>query len=155
MDITPLAQAVQSAKAGDAFDAGLDAPQWHALLPYLSRQSLRAGEALMRQGDSVRCACWLEQGNLQIFVSGGAPGATRIGVLRPGALVGEAALLADVPRAANVEAMTPAVVWCLSATQLDRLCADHPALGLRLLRATAAVMARRVHAHLHGGAPLV
>lgn len=155
MDITALVQAVQGAKAGDAFDAGLDASQWHALLPYLSRQALRAGESLMRQGDAGRCACWLEQGNLQIFTSGGASGASRVGVLRPGALVGEAALLAEVPRAANVEAMTPVVVWCLSAAQLDRLCADEPALGLRVLRAAAAVMARRVRAHLDSGAPLV
>lgn len=155
MDITALVRAVQSAKAGDAFDAGLDVSQWHALLPYLSRQALRAGESLMRQGDGGRFACWLEQGNLQIFASGGAAGSSRVGVLRPGALVGEAALLADVPRAANVEAMTPVVVWCLSAAQLDRLCADDPALGLRLLRAAAAVMARRVRAHLESAAPLV
>lgn len=155
MDITPLVQAVQAAKGGDAFDAGLDAPHWHALAPYLSRRSLRAGESLMRQGDSERCACWLEQGNLQIFVRGGAPGVSRVGVLHPGTLVGEAALLADVPRTANVEAMTPVVVWCLSAAQLDRLCADDPALGLRLLRAAAAVMARRVRARLERGAPLV
>jgi CRP/FNR family cyclic AMP-dependent transcriptional regulator len=111
MDITTLVQAVQSAKASDAFDADLDAQQWQALLPYLSRRNLRAGAPLMRQGEPARSACWLEQGNLQIYVSRAASGSSPVGVLRPGALVGEAGLFAEVPRAANVEAMTPSVVY--------------------------------------------
>ncbi len=155
MDITTLVQAVQSAKASDAFDADLDAQQWQALLPYLSRRNLRAGAPLMRQGEPARSACWLEQGNLQIYVSRAASGSSPVGVLRPGALVGEAGLFAEVPRAANVEAMTPSVVWSMSASQLDALCADAPLLGVRVLRAAAAVMARRVASHLAHGALLV
>lgn len=155
MDITALALAVQSSKASDAFVAGLDAPQWQALLPYLSRQQLRAGESLMRQGEPGRDACWLEQGNLQIYTSGGATASSRVSVLRPGALVGEAGLFADVRRAANVEAMTPSVVWSMSVAQLDALGVDAPPLALRLLRAAAGVMAQRVHAHLEHGTPLV
>ena len=155
MDITTLVEAVRNSNASDAFDAAMDVHAWQALRPYLSRHSLRAGECLMRQGDAASEACWLEQGNLQIHATGSSHAGSRVTVLRPGALVGEAALFADVRRGAHVEAMTPIVVWSLSAAQLDALCADAPLLAMRLLRAAAAVMVKRVQAHLQLGTPLV
>jgi CRP/FNR family transcriptional regulator, cyclic AMP receptor protein len=155
MDITPLVQAVQTLNASDAFKPGLGAQHWQVLAPYLMRHSVRAGDRLTRQGDVDRCAYLLEQGNLQVYVSGGAPGTHRIAILRPGSLVGEAALFAEVPRAANVEAMTPCVVWELSVARLDELCAHAPALALQLLRAAGAVMATRARDHRDRGLPLV
>jgi CRP/FNR family transcriptional regulator, cyclic AMP receptor protein len=154
MDITTLVQAVQTSKANDAFKAGLGVQQWQALAPYLLRRELCAGDLLMRQGEVERSACLLEQGNLQVYATGGAPGQSRIGILRPGALVGEPALFAGVPRGANVEAMTPCAVWTLSAARLDELCDKAPALALPLLRAAGAVMATRLRAHLERGAAL-
>jgi CRP-like cAMP-binding protein len=154
MDITTLVQAVQTAKAGDAFDAGLGAQQWQALAPYLTRHELRAGELLMRQGDIGRSAYFVEQGNLQVFVTGGPPGRKRLAVLRPGSLVGEPGLFAAVPRSANVEAMTPCVVWGLSAARLDELGAHAPALTLQLMRAAGALMAARTRAYIERGVPL-
>jgi CRP-like cAMP-binding protein len=155
MDITTLVQAVQTLNAADAFKAGLGAQHWQTLAPYLSRHSLRAGDLLIRQGDADRSAYLLEQGNLQIFVTGGPPGRQRIAILRPGSLVGESALFAEVPRSANVEAMTPCVVWALSVARLDELCARAPSLALQLLRASGAVMAMRMRDSLVRGAPLI
>jgi CRP-like cAMP-binding protein len=154
MDITTLVQAVQTANAGEAFDAGLGTQQWQALAPYMDRQTLRAGDLLIRQGDRDRIAYFVEQGNLQVFVTGGPPGRQRIAVVRPGSLVGEPGLFADVPRSANVEAMTPGVVWALHAARLDELGAKAPDVALRLLRAAGAVMATRVRANLERGLPL-
>jgi len=155
MDITTLVQAVQTLNAHDAFRAGLGPQHWQTLAPYLARHSLRAGDLLIRQGDADRSAYLLEQGNLQVFVSGGAPGRQRISILRPGSLVGEPSLFADGPRHANVEAMTPCVVWGLSASRLDELCVRVPPLGLQVLRAAAGVMVTRVRAHIERGAPLI
>jgi CRP/FNR family cyclic AMP-dependent transcriptional regulator len=155
MDITTLVRAVQTLDAHDAFKAGLGPQHWQALAPYLARHGLRAGDLLIRQGDAGRSAYLLEQGNLQVFVTGGAPGRSRISILRPGSLVGEPGLFADVRRSANVEAMTPCVVWALSAARLDELCVRVPPLGLQVLRAAAAVMAVRVRTHIDRGAPLI
>lgn len=155
MDITTLVRAVQALNASDPFKAGLSAQHWQALEPYLARQTLRAGELLIRQGEAERSAYFVEQGNLQVFVSGGTPGRARIAILRPGSLVGEAALFAGVPRGANAEAMTPGVVWALSAARLDELCTHAPPLALLLLRAAAALMATRVSAHLVRDMPLI
>ena len=155
MDITTLVQAVQTLNADDAFKAGLGPQHWQALAPYLSRHGLRAGDLLIRQGDRDRSAYLLEQGNLQVFVTGGTPGRSRICILRPGSLVGEPGLFAEVARGANVEAMTPCVVWALSAARLDELCARAAPLGLQVLRAAAGVMATRVRGHFERGVPLI
>lgn len=154
MDITTLVQAVQTSKAVDAFDAGLGAQQWQALAPYLTRRELRAGELLMRQGEVERSAYFVEQGNLQVFVTSGPAGGQRIAILRAGALVGEPGLFAEQPRCAHVEAMTPCVVWGLSAARLEELCACLPAVALPLLRSAGAVMAARTRAHIERGTPL-
>jgi CRP-like cAMP-binding protein len=145
MDITALARAVQASTAGDAFDPGLSPPQWLRLAPYLVKRELHAGELLIRQGDLERAAYLVEQGNLQVFVSGAWQGSPGVALLRPGALVGEPSLFAAVPRAANVEAMTPAVVWALDAARLDVLCLRAPELALPVLRAAGAVLALRQH----------
>jgi CRP-like cAMP-binding protein len=155
MDITTLVHAVQTLNAADAFKAGLGAQQWRTLEPYLARHSLRAGDLLIRQGDAVRSAYLLEQGNLQVFVSGAPPGRQRIAILRPGSLVGETGLFAEVPRSANVEAMTPCVVWALSAARLEELCARAPSLALQVLRAAGAVMGVRMRDNLERGVPLI
>jgi CRP-like cAMP-binding protein len=155
MDITTLVQAVQTLNAADAFKAGLGASHWQTLAPYLARHSLRAGDLLIRQGDSDRSAYLLEQGNLQVFVTGGPPGRHRIAILRPGSLVGEASLFAEVPRCANVEAMTPCTVWALSVARLEELCARAPALALQITRAAGAVLAMRMRDNLMRGVPLI
>jgi len=155
MDITTLVQAVQTLNAADAFKSGLSAPHWQTLAPYLARHSLRAGDLLIRQGDTDRSAYLLEQGNLQVFITGGPPGRQRIAVLRPGSLVGEAALFAEVPRSANVEAMTPCIVWALSVSRLEEICARLPALALQVTRAAGAVLAVRMRDNLVRGVPLI
>ncbi len=155
MDITTLVHAVQTLNAADAFKVGLGAQHWQTLEPYLARHSLRAGDLLIRQGDAERSAYLLEQGNLQVFVTGGPPGRARIAILRPGSLVGESALFAEVPRSANVEAMTPCIVWALSAARLEELCTRAPSLALQVLRASGAVMAVRTRDNLVRGLPLI
>jgi CRP/FNR family cyclic AMP-dependent transcriptional regulator len=155
MDITALVHAVQTLNAADAFNAGLGAQHWQTLEPYLARHSLRAGDLLIRQGDTDRSAYLLEQGNLQVFVTGRPPGQQRVASLRPGSLVGEPGLFAEVPRSANVEAMTPCAVWTLSVARLEELCARVPSLALQVLRAAGAVMAIRVRANQERGAPLI
>lgn len=153
MDITTLVQAVQTLNAGDAFAVGLGDAQWQALAPYLVRHEVRAGDLLIRQGDRERIAYFLERGNLQVYVIGGVPGSQRIAILRPGSLVGEPALFAELPRGANVEAMTPCVVWALGASRLEELCARAPAVALKVLRAAGAVMAARARANLERAQP--
>ena len=90
---------------------------------------------------------FLAQGTLQVFVTGGAPGSSRIAILRAGSVVGEPGLFGDGPRMANVEAMTACVVWALRGPRLEELAQRSPALALEMLRAAGGVLAVRMRAN--------
>jgi CRP-like cAMP-binding protein len=55
---------------------------------------------------------------------------------------------------ANVEAMTPCVVWALRGPRMEELAQRSPALALELLRAAGAVMATRMRATLSKQMPI-
>ena len=148
MEIDELVQAIQTLNADDAFRARLSAEQWRAVAPYLTRYEIRAGDLLIKQGDTDHTLYLLSQGSLQVFVTGGPPGSHRIAILRPGSAVGEPGLFGDGPRMANVEAMTPCVVWALRGPRLTEMSQRSPILALELLRAAGGVMAMRMRANL-------
>ena len=153
MDIIELVQATRTLNAEDAFRARLSLEQWRTIAPYLTRHELRAGDLLIKQGDDDRTLYFLAQGNLQVFVTGGMPGSNRIAILRTGSVVGEPGLFGDSPRMANVEAMTPCVVYALRGPRLEEMAQRSPALALELLRSAGAVMAARMRANLEKQTP--
>ena len=154
MEIDELVHAVQSLNAEDAFRARLTLDNWRTIAPYLARYDIRAGDMLIRQGDADRSMYFLGQGSMQIFVTGGPPGTSKVAILRAGAVVGEPGLFGDSPRMANVEAMVSCVVWALRGPRMEELAQRSPALALELLRAAGAVMAIRMRATLARQAPL-
>jgi CRP-like cAMP-binding protein len=153
MEFNDLVQAIQTLNAEDAFRARLNVDQWRAIAPYLTRHDIRAGDLLIKQGDSDRTMYVLGQGSLQVFVTGGPPGSNRIAILRAGSVVGEPGLFSDGPRMANVEAMTPCAVWALRGPRLEELAQRSPTLALELLRAAGGVMATRMRANLQRQIP--
>lgn len=148
MDALALIQAIQTLNTEDAFRPRLDSQQWRTLTQYLTRQEIRSGELLIRQGERDRTLYILGQGTLQVFVTGGPPGASRIGLMRPGSIIGEPGLFGDAPRMANVEAMTPAVVFALRLPRFEELVARVPTVAVEVLRGAGAVMAWRMRANL-------
>src|SRR5438876_11165760 len=107
MEMNDLVQAIDTLNAEDAFRARLSPDQWRLIAPYLTRHDIRAGDLLIKQGDADRTMYFLEQGSLQVFVTGGPPGSNRIAILRAGSVVGEPGLFGDSPRMANAGAMAP------------------------------------------------
>jgi CRP-like cAMP-binding protein len=144
MEFNDLVHAIQTLNAEDAFRPRLTLDQWRVISPYLTRHDIRAGDLLIKQGDTDRTMYFLGQGSLQVFVTGGPPGSNRIAILRAGSVVGEPGLFSDGPRMANVEAMTPCAVWALRGPRLEELAARSPALALELLRAAGGVMSMRM-----------
>jgi len=148
MDIQPLVQAVHSLNAEDAFRVRLTHEHWQVFAQYLSRHEIRGGDLLIKQGDLDRTLYLIEQGSMQVFSVGGAPGSNRIAILRAGSIVGEPGMFSDMPRAANVEAMTPCVVWALRGPRFEELSLRVPAIALEVLRAAGGVMAVRMRNNL-------
>ncbi len=119
MEIDELVQAVQTLNAEDAFRARLTHDNWRTIAPYLARYEIRMGDLLIKQGDADRSMYFLASGSMQIFMTGGTPGASKVAILRAGGVVGEPGLFGDTPRMANVEAMTPCVVWALRGPRME------------------------------------
>ena len=154
MQIDELMRAVQTLNADDAFRVRLGMDQWKLLAGYLTRHEIRAGDLLIKQGDHDRTMYLLERGSLQVFVSDGAPGQHRIAILRPGSVAGEPGLFSEGPRMANVEAMTPCVVWALRGPRLEEMALRVPQMALEVLRAAAATMAVRMRANMTRQVPV-
>jgi len=148
MEFHELVQAMQTLNAEDAFRPRLNLDQWRIIAPYLTRHDIRAGDLLIKQGDTDRTMYFLGQGSLQVFITGAAPATSRISILRAGSVVGEPGVFSDGARMANVEAMTPCAVWALRGPRLDELVQRSPALACELLRAAGGVMAVRMRANL-------
>jgi CRP-like cAMP-binding protein len=153
MEFNELVQALQTLNAEDAFRPRLTSDQWRTIAPYLTQHDIRAGDLLIKQGDTDRTMYFLGQGSLQVFVTGGPPGSNRIAILRAGSVVGEPGLFSDGARMANVEAMTPCSVWALRGPRLEELAQRSPALALELLRAAGGVMALRMRNNLSRQVP--
>lgn len=148
MTIDDLLHAIQSLNAEDAFRPRLDPGQWRTFLQYLTRHEVRTGDLLLRQGELDRTVYFCGQGMLQVYVTGGAPGSNKIAILRAGSMIGEPGLFADGERTANVEAMTPSIVWALRLPRFEELCARTPAIAIEVLRSAGSVMALRMRANL-------
>lgn len=153
MDFNELVNTIQTLNTEDAFRARLSAEHWRTIGPYFTQHDIRAGDLLIKQGDTDRSMYFLGRGSLQVFVTGGAPGSNRIAILRPGSVVGEPGIFGDGPRMASVEAVVPSVVWALRGPRLEELAQRSPALALELVRAAGGVMAQRMRANMTSKMP--
>lgn len=148
MDFNDLIPAIQSLNTEDAFRPRLDAQQWRTFTQYLTRHEVRMGDVVIKQGDHDRTMYFLAQGTMQVYVTGAAPGTSKMALLRPGALMGEPGLFADGPRTANVEAMTACVIYAMRLPRFEEMANRQPQIALEIMRAAGAVMAVRMRANL-------
>ncbi len=154
-EISALVRAIESLAGGaDAFPVQLSAVEWQQLAVVMDRLELRPGELLLRRGETGRCAYLIESGELQVFVTGGAPRSHRVATLRCGTMVGEPGLFAATPRMAHVEAATACVLWALFADRLQSLAPVAPSLVLEVMRAAGVLMSARMRASVERGIPV-
>jgi CRP-like cAMP-binding protein len=144
--ITGLVEAVQTLNAIDAFRPRFNAEKWRLIASYLVRQVLRGGDALVRQDEPGRAAFLVETGTLLVHSGGTGRRLAPVALLRAGALVGESALFAEMPRMAQVHAISPCVIWRLGRPRLAEMLASHPGLAYEFLRAAGVVMRQRMQA---------
>jgi len=95
----------------------------------LELRTVSAGERVVVQGTPGDEAFVVARGELEVSRIGEDGKATPLARLGSGSLVGEMALLAQAPRAAQVLASRPCLLLVLRKEALDALVADEPELG--------------------------
>jgi len=153
MTADALIEAVKSLNADDALPLRYTMAHWQALVPYLTRHEVRAGDRVVQFGDNDRVMFLVESGNFQVYVPEPTPVRRPVNIVRAGAVLGEPALFVDAPRMAQVEAMSSGVIWALARSRFEEFAQRQPQLALELLRAAGAVMALRMRANLERGLP--
>jgi signal transduction histidine kinase len=111
---------------------GLSDAELQLLLDQAEPVSLRAGEVLMKQGESGDAAYVVLKGEFEIRKQAGQS-VIKIDVRNPGEVVGEMALLARAPRSATVTSITAGDVLRIPIHVFDHLLSTSPTAALAVL----------------------
>ena len=114
------------------------------LAAHLERVSVPAGMVLLHQNEPPGDIYVLESGRLAVETSTYDGPRLRLRTLRPGVVVGEVTLYADVPRTADVVAEVPSVVLKIGRAEIERLEREQPEFAATLHRWLATQLAERL-----------
>ncbi len=115
-----------------------------ALAGALRERTVEAQAPVFNQGDSGTALFIVREGGVKI-VKKGTDGSEKIlGLMRPGDVFGELAFLDVSPRSATARALQTSVVLEMDHAQYDTLAATHPALAVKVMTATAQLLAGRL-----------
>ena len=107
------------------------------LLAFTSeRLSFAPGQPLFNQGDVGDAAYVIIEGEADVLIDTPA-GKTRVAVLARNAIVGDIAILCDVPRTATVVAKSPLIVLRIAKDTFFRLVTEFPQMAVEIMRELA------------------
>lgn len=112
------------------------------LLAFISdRVSFHAGEALCRQGEAGDSAFIVVSGEADVLVDTDQ-GERKVAAVKSNDIVGEIAILCDVPRTATVAATTEMEVLTIAKDNFLKLLEEFPEMSLEVMRVLAARLER-------------
>lgn len=116
---------------------GVDPARLKLIAFAAERQNIPAGTVLVSQGEAGDAAYVVLAGEADALVTIGDGSTIRVGGIPAGTLLGEVALLADVPRTATVKAVTDMTVLRLGSDLFFELVREFPAVGVSVMRELA------------------
>lgn len=116
--------------------ANIEVPKLKLLAFTSERMCFSAGEVLFRQNEMGGSAYIILCGEARVLVD--TPGGPlAVATLRRSDIVGEIAILCDVPRTASVIAETDLTVLCISKDTFFRMVMEFPQMGVEVMRVLA------------------
>ena len=100
------------------------------------RLTFQSGHSLFRQGDPGDAAYIIVEGTADILVDTPS-GPITVATLAKNDIVGEIAILCDVPRTATVTAMSELVTLKITKDLFFRMVTDFPEMGVEIMRVLA------------------
>ncbi len=112
------------------------------LLAFTSERIVFApGQILFRQGDEGDAAYVIIEGQADVLVD--APkGAISVATMERNAIVGEVAILCEVPRTATIRAITQLDTLRITKARFLELLNEHPELSIEIMKTLAQRLAR-------------
>jgi len=108
------------------------------------KRSYQEGEYVFRKGQPGAAMFIIRSGEVEVIDHDGPDHDTTIATLGPDAFFGELALLDDSPRSASVKARVSAEICAFFRTDLERVLAASPLIGLQVYRALALIIGGRL-----------
>jgi CRP-like cAMP-binding protein len=108
------------------------------------RLTYHSDQILCRQGDPGDAAYIILSGEADVIVDG-PTGPITVAKLGRNSILGEIAILCDVPRTATVKAKTELVVLRISKELFYRLITEFPQMGIEIMRVLADRLERTTH----------
>jgi CRP-like cAMP-binding protein len=107
------------------------------LLAFTSeRVTYEAGQELVRQGDTADAAYVILDGSTQVIVDS-PRGPLVVAELKQNDLIGEIAILCDMPRTATVKAVTRVTTLKIAKDLFFQMVIDFPTMGVEVMRELA------------------
>lgn len=104
-------------------------------LEYFQRRTVAAGEVLWNEGEPGEQAAFVVDGKVETKKKTGFPGKhVIVGSYGHGSFIGESSLLSDVVCSVTATARTEARLLMLPRHQFERLLAEHPEVGVKLMK---------------------
>lgn len=100
------------------------------------RLTYKAGQMLFKQGEMGDAAYIVLDGTADILVDG-ADGPLRVAQLSENEIIGEIAILCDIPRTASVQAATELITLKITKELFFRMVMDFPEMGVEVMRVLA------------------
>ena len=118
---------------------GLTSRQLARVMLSMQRRAYRVGENLFEEGQVGKAVFVIKSGQVELLRNGPA-GPRSLGVLGPGQMFGEMALLEQMQRTATATVIEDGEIFLLYTATLEALIRDHPDIGVKLLRNMAVLL---------------
>ncbi len=100
------------------------------------RVTYKAGQVLFKQGERGDAAFIVLHGTADVLINANN-GPLRVASLSENEIIGEIAILCDIPRTATVEAATELTTLKITADLFFRMIMDFPEMGVEVMRVLA------------------
>ncbi len=100
------------------------------------RVTYKPGQILFKQGEQGDCAFIVLKGTADILIDGNGE-QLRVASLSENEIIGEIAILCDIPRTATVQAATELTTLRITADLFFRMLMDFPEMGVEVMRVLA------------------
>ena len=137
-------QTDQELLAKSSIFGDLDANELTRVAVICSRESLKFGEYIFREGDDGDQLYIVAKGAVRLSRQVPGTGEEAISVLKEGACFGEMTVLDPSPRSADAIVDSSCELLTITREDFEQLLTSHPALGTKVLRAVVRLLSERL-----------